>query len=100
MCTMDLHAIETRCLTYFCRGRETFHDVFDLIGCQLTRHCRAGEVQGHWAGCDRGVPECERVGLAPGMIELNPDRDTGILGGLGPSRQCVQVALVFDDDIA
>ena len=46
------------------------------------------------------MTECQRVGLAPWVIELHPDRDTGVLGGLSPARQRVQVAFVLDDDVA
>ena len=97
---MDLHTVETRRLAHHRRGGETLDDVFDLSGCQLTRRGRAGKIEGHRAGRHRGVTECQRVGLAPWMIELHPDRDAGVLGGLGPARQRVQVALVLDDDVA
>src|SRR5262249_35105372 len=81
-------------------GRETLNDVFDFVRCQLTRRGRTGKAQGHWAGGNRGVPEHERVRLAPRMIQLHPDRDTGVLRGFGPERQRIEVALVLDDDIA
>ena len=46
MRAMYLHAVETRCLTYHRGGRETLDDVFDLIGCQLTRRSRTGKAEG------------------------------------------------------
>src|SRR6185436_3399140 len=56
------------------RSGETLDDVFDLSRCQLTRRGRTGKTEGDWARRHRGVTECQRVGLAPWMIELHPDR--------------------------
>src|SRR6476660_7976189 len=100
MRAMDLHTVEAGCLANHRRGGETLDDVFDLSRCQLTRCGRAGKIEGHWARRHRGVSECQRVGLAPWVIELHPDRDTGVLGGLSPARQRVQVAFILDDDVA
>ncbi len=58
---------------------------FDLARTsKLTRRGRTGEVEGHRAGCHGRVAERERVRLAPWMVELNPDRNAGVLGGFGP----------------
>jgi hypothetical protein len=97
---VNLHAVEARRLAYRRRGCETLDDVLDLVRRQLTRRCRTGEVQGHRAWRDGRVPERERVRLPPWMIDLHQDRNACVLGGLGPARQCVKVALVLDDDVA
>jgi hypothetical protein len=97
---MYLHTVETGRLAYRRRDGESVNDVFDLSRCQLTRRGRTGEIERHRARGYWGVTERERVGLAPRVIDLHPDRNAGVLGGLRPPRQCVQVALVLDDDVA
>lgn len=64
MCTVNLHAVETRCLANESGGGETFDDVLDLAGSQLTRGYRAGNIERDRAGGDGSVPERQRVRLA------------------------------------
>ncbi len=99
MGAVDLHAVEAGLLGDGCRGGEAADDVLDLIGRELTRSLGAGHLERDGTRRDR-LGAAEGIGLTARVVDLHPDRDAAVLGGLGPAPELVEVAIVLDRDIA